>query len=98
MTIAIITVAALVTTAAVILQVRRARQHETARARLVRLRHEQAEHARTTDLAVLGPSGDPLTRDVTAVLTAYVLDHPELADGFTRLDRAIREDQHEGEL
>lgn len=74
---------------------RRAHTRGAVRDRVVRLTHERADRARTSDPAAIA-AGDPLTRDVTAHLVAYVLDHPDLADAFARLDRDIRE-QTKGE-
>lgn len=74
---------------------RRAHARGATRNHVVRLTHERADQARTTDPAAIAAS-DPLTRDVTALLVAYVLDNPDLADAFARLDQAIRE-QTKGE-
>lgn len=71
--------------------VRRSRRRESVRDQLVRLAHERADHAAVQDPAVLDPG--PVEQQVAVVLNSYVLDDPYLADGFARLDQAIR-DQH----
>lgn len=80
---------------------RRARAAAVRRARFIRETHERARTAAVLDPLTLArepitPAGPPLPGDVTAHLVAYVLDHPDLADAFARLDQTIRE-QTKGE-
>lgn len=75
---------------------RRARAQAARRDQFIRGIHEQARTAAVLDPLTLArepitPAGPPLPIDVTAHLVAYVLDHPDLADGFARLDQTIRE-------
>lgn len=75
--------------------VRDARREGSARDRFVRLVHDQAEAARRLDPAVLaedGP-GDDLPLEVKAHLFEFGLDNPDIADGFARLEQAIRDSQ-----
>lgn len=70
-------------------QIRRARREESVRDRLVRLAHERAERASVQDSGVLDPG--PVEQQAAVALTSYVLDNLYLADGFARLDQAIRD-------
>lgn len=66
-----------------------ARRGGSVRGRLVRLAHERAERAATADPGVLDPG--PVEQQAAVALTSYVLDNPDIADGFARLDQAIRD-------
>lgn len=71
--------------------VRADRRRGSVRARLVRLAHERANHAAAQDPDALDPG--PVEQQAAVALTSYVLDNLDVADGFARLDQAIR-DQH----
>lgn len=75
--------------------VRAARREGSSRARFVRSVHDQAEAARRSDPAVLSEDvpEDDLPLEVKAHLFAFGLDNPDIADGFARLEQAIRDHQ-----
>lgn len=75
--------------------VRAARREGSARDRFVRSVHDQAEAARLLDPVVLAEDGreDDLPLEVKAHLFNFGLDHPDIADGFARLEQAIRDHQ-----
>ncbi|MEU2730069.1 hypothetical protein ABZ650_20365 [Streptomyces griseoviridis] len=64
------------------LQVLRARRHESTRDQIVRLAHERAHHARHLDPRALAE------KDLEDHLHRFLLEHPDLADQYARLDRA----------
>ena len=74
---------------------RAARREGSARDRFVRGVHDQAEAARRSDPAVLAEDGreDDLPLEVKAHLFNFGLDHPDISDGFARLEQAIRDHQ-----
>ena len=81
---------------AVIFQLRRARQEESTRDRIIREAHELADQARVQDPAALAaPSHDWVPDDVEDHLIRFLIDHPDVADGFARLRRAAEESQGE---
>lgn len=73
--------------------VRSARRHGSARARFVAAVHNQAEAARLLDPVVLADDGleDDLPLEVKAHLFGFGFDNPDIADGFARLEQAIRD-------
>lgn len=73
--------------------VRAAQREGSARDQFVRRVHDQAEEARQLDRAVLAEDGleADLPPEVKAHLFAFGLDNPDLADGFARLEQAIRD-------
>jgi GrpB-like predicted nucleotidyltransferase (UPF0157 family) len=82
---------------AVLVQLRRARQEESTRDRLIREARQLAEQGRAQDPVTLAaPSHDWLPGDVEDHLIRFLIDHPDVADGFARLRRAAKE-QPEGE-
>lgn len=74
---------------------RAARREGSARDRFVRSVHDQAEAARRLDPAVLAGDGleDDLPLEVKAHLFTFGLEHPDIADGFARLEQASRDHQ-----
>lgn len=67
----------------------RSRRGESVRDRLVRLAHERADRAAGQDSGVLDPG--PVEQQAAVALTSYVLDNPDIANRFARLDQAIRD-------
>lgn len=75
---------------------RSARREGSARDRFVQEVHDQAEAARRLDRVVLAEDDleDDLPLELKAHLFGFGLDNPDLADGFARLEQAIRDSQH----
>lgn len=76
-------------------QIRRAQRAESERDRIVREAHERARAAALLDSRTLAevPQADPLPAEVEDHLMHFILDHPDVADGFARLAQAIRDNQ-----
>lgn len=70
-------------------QVRADRRRGSVRDRLVRLAHDRANRAAAQDPGALDPG--PVEQQAAVALTSYALDNLDLADGFARLDQAIRD-------
>jgi hypothetical protein len=77
---------------ALYVQIRRAAAHESTKARIVRETHERARAAALSDPVTL-TAADEVASDIGGHLVGYLLDNPQLAAGFERLDRAMREQQ-----
>lgn len=77
-------------------QIRRAQRVEPERDRIVREAHERARAAALLDSRTLAeaPQADPLPAEVEDHLMHFILDHPDVADGFARLAQAARDEQH----
>ena len=73
--------------------IRRARRAGTERDLIVRDTHERARRAALQDPATLGaPYGGWMPPDVEDHLIRFLIEQPDVADGFARL-RRIAEDQ-----
>lgn len=68
---------------------RATRREGSARDRFVRSVHDQASAASELDQAALAEYDLPL--EVKAHLYEFGLDNPDIADGFARLEQAIRD-------
>lgn len=75
----------------------RAKRRPSERARII-----AAARARTgldaDDGHDVGPDSLRLLEDLDAHLDRYLIDHPDVADGFARLRQAVRDEQQKGEL
>ena len=78
------------------LLIRRARRAGSERDRIVRAAHERATTAAVADGVAIAEAAlaGRLPADVEDRLTRFLLDHPDVADGFARLDQTIRDDQN----
>lgn len=79
------------------LLIRRAQRAESERDRIVRNAHERARQAAHQDGHTLAEAAraDRLPPEVEDHLIHFILDHPDVADGFARLARAIRDEQNQ---
>jgi type II secretory pathway pseudopilin PulG len=85
--------------AATYFQVKRARREESTRDRIIRAAHERAEEAARLDGHTLADAarGQRLPADVEDHLVRFLVDNPDVADGFARLRQAVRDEQQKGE-
>lgn len=81
------------------LQIRRALTEESTRSRLIREADERAEAAQKADPVTLAQA-NPAKRlpfEIEDHLVRFLIDNPDVADGFARLRQAIHDEQRKGD-
>ncbi|MCX4703919.1 hypothetical protein [Streptomyces sp. NBC_01373] len=80
-------------------QIRQAARHESQRDRIIREAHERATEAARRDGHTLAAaaSAERLPADIEDHLTWFLIDHPDVAEGFARLRQAVRDEQQKGD-